>query len=47
MGLFATAIAVCTFLLTAHDRPFAGEFSVRPTALLQVRPESPAAEKGS
>lgn len=47
MGLFATAIAVCIFLLTAHDRPFTGQFSVRPTALLQVRPELPAAEKGS
>jgi hypothetical protein len=47
MGLFATAIAVCIFLLTAHDRPFTGQFSVRPTPLLQVRTDSAVGEKGS
>jgi hypothetical protein len=47
MGLFATAIAVCIFLLTAHDRLFTGQFSVRPTPLLQVRTDSAAGEKGS
>ena len=39
MGLFSTAVAVCVFLITAHDRPFTGQFSVRPTPLLQVRPD--------
>jgi len=39
MGLFSTAVAVCVFLITAHDRPFRGQFSVRPTPLLQVRPD--------
>ena len=33
--------------LTSHDRPFTGQFAVRPTPLLQVRPQSPVAEKGS
>jgi hypothetical protein len=47
MGLFATATAVCIFLLLAHDRPFTGQLSVPPTALLEVRPESPLAAKGS
>ena len=45
MGLFATASAVCIFLLVAHDRPFTGQFSVRPTPLLNVRPDSPGNEK--
>ena len=40
MGLFSTAVAVCIFLITAHDRPFTGQFSVRPAPLLQVRPDS-------
>ena len=47
MGLFGTAIAVCIFLLVAHDRPFTGQLSVQPTPLLNVRPDSPLAEKGS
>jgi hypothetical protein len=46
MGLFAAAIAACIFLLVAHDRPFIGELSVRPTPLLHVPPGS-AEEKGS
>ena len=45
MGLFSTAIAVCIFLITAHDRPFTGQLSVRPTPLLQIRPDSPLADK--
>jgi len=45
MGLFATASAVCIFLLVAHDRPFAGRFAVSPAPLLNVRPDSPVAEK--
>lgn len=45
MGLFATASAVCILLLVAHDRPFTGQLSVRPTPLLNVRPDSPPGEK--
>ena len=40
MGLFATAVGVCIFLLAAHDRPFTGQLSVAPTPLMQVRPDS-------
>lgn len=47
LGLFGTAIAVCIFLLVAHDRPFTGQLSVSPTPLVNVRPDSPLAEKGS
>jgi len=47
LGLFATATAACIFLLLAHDRPFTGHLSARPTPLLQVSPESPLPEKGS
>ena len=45
MGLFATAVAVCVFLLVAHDRPFTGQLSVRPTPLVSVRPDPPLSEK--
>jgi len=47
MGLFGTASAVCIFLLVAHDRPFTGALSVSPTPLVNVRPDSPLAGKGS
>ena len=40
LGLFSTAVAVCILLVVAHDRPFTGQLSIRPTALLQVQPES-------
>ena len=42
LGLFATAVAVCIVLITAHDRPFTGRVgvSVSPSALLQVQPDS-------
>jgi hypothetical protein len=46
IGIFATAVAVCILLITAHDRPFTGQVSVPPAVLLQVRPESPVAETG-
>jgi hypothetical protein len=39
LGLFSTAIAVCTLLLLSHDRPFTGQLSVKPEVLLQVQPE--------
>ncbi|HKH83754.1 MAG TPA: hypothetical protein VKA25_08720 [Gemmatimonadales bacterium] len=38
LGLFSTAIAVCILLLLSHDRPFTGQLSVKPAALLQVAP---------
>lgn len=46
MGLFSTAVAVCVLLIAAHDRPFTGQLSVRPTALLQVQPDPSAAGTG-
>jgi hypothetical protein len=39
MGTFATGIAASMLLILAHDRPFIGEISIRPDALLQVMPE--------
>jgi len=39
MGIFATGIAASMLLILAHDRPFIGEISIRPDALLQVMPE--------
>ena len=38
LGLYATAMAVCIFLIVAHDRPFNGPNSVTPAPLLQVEP---------
>jgi hypothetical protein len=38
LGLYATAIAVCIFLIVAHDRPFTGPNAVSPAPLLQVEP---------
>ena len=40
LGLFSTAVAVCVVLVVAHDRPFTGQISVSPSALLQVQPDS-------
>jgi len=42
MGLFSTAIAVCIFMIMAHDRPFIGQNAVQPTVLLQVQPDAEA-----
>jgi hypothetical protein len=36
VGLFATGVAVSVLLIAAHDRPFSGQISVGPGALLQV-----------
>ena len=47
LGVFGTATAACMFLLLAHDRPFTGHLSARPTPLLQVSPESSLPPKGS
>jgi len=41
LALFATGIAVSIVLISSHDRPFKGTFSVRPDVLLQVMPEGP------
>ena len=40
MGIFATGVAASVLLIAAHDRPFTGQLSVRPDALLQVMPEA-------
>jgi len=40
MGIFATGVAASMLLILAHDRPFIGEISIRPDALLQVMPET-------
>jgi hypothetical protein len=40
IGLFATATAVCLLLIVAYDRPFIGQFSIRPDPLLQVMPKA-------
>jgi hypothetical protein len=39
LGIFATGVAASMLLILAHDRPFIGEISIRPDALLQVMPE--------
>jgi Protein of unknown function (DUF4239) len=39
MGLFGIGVAASFLLILAHDRPFVGELSVSPSALLQVMPE--------
>jgi hypothetical protein len=38
MAIFATGVAASILLITAHDRPFAGDISVGPDPLLQVKP---------
>jgi hypothetical protein len=40
MGLFATGAAACLLLIVAYDRPFLGQFSIRPDPLLQVMPQA-------
>jgi uncharacterized MnhB-related membrane protein len=39
MGIFGTGAAASMLLILAHDRPFTGEISIRPDALLQVMPD--------
>jgi hypothetical protein len=38
MGLFASAVAVTMVMILSQDRPFSGEFGVKPDALVQVMP---------
>jgi hypothetical protein len=39
MGLFAAAVAVSVILIAAQQRPFSGQFAVRPNVLIQVMPK--------
>ena len=39
LGLFAAAAAASVILIAAQQRPFSGQFAVRPDVLLQVLPE--------
>ena len=41
MALFASAAAAAIVMIAAQERPFAGHFSVNPTALEQVEPTLP------
>jgi len=38
MGIFAAAVSVSLMLIAAQERPFRGEFAVRPDVLIQVMP---------
>jgi hypothetical protein len=38
MGIFAAAVGVSLMLIAAQERPFHGEFAVRPDVLIQVMP---------
>lgn len=40
LTIFSTAIAMSLLLLASHSRPFSGDISVQPTALLQIMPET-------
>ncbi len=40
LGIFSTAVGIAVVLLASHSRPFTGEISVSPAALLQVMPEA-------
>jgi hypothetical protein len=42
LGLFSTGVAASILLIAAHDRPFTGELSITPAALMQVMPEAQA-----
>ena len=38
MGIFAAAVGVSLMLIAAQQRPFSGQFAVRPDVLIQVMP---------
>ncbi|WP_020561695.1 hypothetical protein [Methylosarcina fibrata] len=40
LTIFSIAIATSLLLLASHSRPFSGDVSVKPTALLQIVPET-------
>ena len=39
MGIFAAAVAASLMLIAAQQRPFSGQFAVRPDPLIQVMPQ--------
>jgi hypothetical protein len=41
LTLFATGVAASVLLIAAHDRPFIGQISIGPDALLQIMPGEP------
>jgi hypothetical protein len=40
LAIFATGVSVAILLIASHSRPFTGQMSVTPAALLQVMPEA-------
>jgi hypothetical protein len=40
MGLFGTGVAACFLLIALYDRPFVGQYLIRPDPLLQVMPNA-------
>jgi hypothetical protein len=46
MTLFATGVAVSVVLIAAHNRPFSGDISVTPDALLQILPQESSKSAG-
>jgi hypothetical protein len=40
LGIFGSAVAVTLVLIASQDRPFGGEFGVKPDVLLQVLPRA-------
>ena len=41
LGLFSAAVAASLMLIAAQQRPFSGQFAVRPDALVEVMPQQP------
>ncbi len=39
IAIFATGFATSILLIASHDHPFAGQFSIKPDVLLQVKPD--------
>ena len=39
MGVFAAAVAVSLLLIAVQERPFSGQFAVRPDPLIEVMPQ--------
>jgi hypothetical protein len=46
MGIFASGMAVCFLLIAGYDRPFVGQYMVRPDPLLQVLPDQAPITEG-
>jgi len=45
LALFAASVAVSMLLIDSHNRPFTGDISVGPDALLRVLPEEKSSVK--